>query len=108
MSKAASLVTAVVSLILAAFPLAAQNASLVGTVKDQQGGSIPNVTVTLTGAATGVVQTTVTDVAGDYEFPSVRPATYKVKAEQRGFQTYTHENIVLAVDERRRVDISMQ
>ena len=51
----------VLCLIFAALPLAAQNASLVGTVKDQQGGVIPNATVTLTSQDTGVSQTTVAD-----------------------------------------------
>ena len=101
-------VMAVVFLSLLAFPLAAQNASLVGTVKDQQGGAIPNVTVTLTGQETGVSLTTITDSTGNYEFPTVRPGTYKLKAEQKGFQTYAQASIILAVDDRLRVDPVMQ
>ena len=54
----------VVFLTLFALPLAAQNASLVGTVKDQTGGAIPNVKVTLTNTATGVSRTTNADATG--------------------------------------------
>src|ERR1043165_3597037 len=104
MLKSAS-ITAAICLGLAVFPLAAQNASLVGTVKDQQGGVIPNATVTLTGTDTGVSQATATDSTGNYEFPAVRPATYRVKVTQKGFQTFSQEGIVLTVDERRRLDI---
>src|ERR1041385_9378008 len=104
MLKSAS-ITAAICLGLAVFPLAAQNASLVGTVKDQQGGVIPSATVTLTGTDTGVSQATATDSTGNYEFPAVRPATYRVKVTQKGFQTFSQEGIVLTVDERRRLDI---
>jgi Carboxypeptidase regulatory-like domain len=93
---------------LFALPLLAQNASLVGTVKDQQGGVIPNVAIALTSTNTGVTQTISSDGSGNFEFPAVRPDTYKMKAEQKGFQTYTQTGIALAVDERRRLDIVMQ
>ena len=108
MSKYFSRITGYVSLALLALPLAAQNAALVGTIKDQQGGAIPNVTLTLTRTDSGVSQATMTDAAGNYEFPTVRPGTYSIKAEQKGFQSYTQEGIVLAVGERRRADVVMQ
>jgi hypothetical protein len=99
---------AVVFLLLLAFPLAAQNASLVGTVKDPQGGAMANVAVTLTGLDTGTSLATTTDTGGNYEFPVVRPGNYKLKAEQKGFHTYVADKIVLAVDSRLRIDPVMQ
>ena len=95
-------------LIFTVLPLAAQNASLAGTVKDQQGGYIPNASVALTSADTGVTQAVTADSSGNFEFPTVRPASYTVKVTQKGFQTYTQTGIVLAVDERRRLDIVLQ
>src|SRR6266481_2927358 len=91
-----------------ALPLAAQNASLVGTIKDQQDAAIPNVTVTLTSVDTGVVMTTKTDAAGYYEFPFVRPGNYTVKAEQTGFKTFVQGSFPLAVGERGSVNPVMQ
>src|SRR5947209_6575302 len=85
---------AVLCLIFAALPLAAQNASLAGTVKDQQGGFVPNAAVTLTSADTGVSQAIAADGSGNFEFPTVRPATYTIKVAQKGFQTYTQTGIV--------------
>ena len=93
---------------LGVLPLAAQNAALVGTVKDQQGGAMPNVAVTLTSLETGVSLTTNTDAGGGFEFPTVRPGSYRVKVEQKGFQTFVQSGIVLAVDDRLRVDPVMQ
>src|SRR5690348_12805063 len=97
-------VRAVVYLFLLALPLAAQYASLVGTVKDQQGGAMPSVAVTLTSQTTGVSMSTRTDNEGNFEFPTVRPGTYKIRAEQKGFQTFVQGNVVLNVDDRVRVD----
>jgi len=108
MLKKASIFTAVVTLLLAALPLSAQNASLVGTVKDQQGGAVPSATITLTSQDTGVSQTTVADTGGNYEFPTIRPGTYQLKAGQKGFQTFAQGGIVLAVDDRSRVDPVLQ
>src|SRR5437660_4636282 len=98
MKNKASIVTAVVFLALLAFPLAAQNAALVGTVKDSTGGVIPNVAVTVLSEDTGVSQATTSDSSGNYEFPTLRPSTYKLKAEQKGFQTYSQSGLILAVD----------
>ena len=91
-----------------ALPLAAQNASVTGTVKDQQDAAIPNVTVTLTNAESGVSQTTKSDAAGVYEFPFVRPGKYTLKAEQTGFKTFLQRNFVVAVEDRAKVDAVMQ
>src|SRR5437868_10357026 len=103
-----SVFRAVVFLFLLALPLAAQYASLSGTVKDQQGGAMPNVAITLTSQDTGVSITSKTDPGGNFEFPAVKPGSYKVRAEQTGFQTFVQGNVVLAVDDRVRVDPVMQ
>ena len=53
--------------LLAAFvPALAQNASVAGTVRDPQQGVVPNATVTLKNAETGVSSITKTDAAGNY------------------------------------------
>src|SRR5258706_1311611 len=99
---------ALVILFLVSLPLMAQNASLVGTVKDQQDASMPNVTVSLTNTESGITLTTKTDAAGLYEFPFVKPGKYSVKAEQSGFKTFAQREFTLAVGERARVDAVMQ
>lgn len=56
------------------------SASIAGTVVDQDGVGIPDVTVTLTGTdPNGVVsKTTTTDANGDYSFPGLLAGTYTV------------------------------
>src|SRR2546422_6576258 len=99
---------AVLGLSLMALPLAAQNAAVVGTVKDPQQAAIPDASVTLTNLDTGVSVNTKTDAAGNYEFAFVKPGSYSLKAEQKGFQTYVASRFPVAVDERVRIDPAVQ
>src|SRR4029450_11227060 len=50
-----------------------------GTVKDEQGASLPGATVTLTGPRGA--QTTTTDEKGQFRFVAVQPGAYALKAE---------------------------
>ena len=74
-------------LLVAALPVAAQSlvGTVIGTVKDEQGGVLPGVNVTLTGKTGG--RTAVTDVEGQYRFVGVDPGTYSVRAELSGFRS---------------------
>jgi hypothetical protein len=67
-------------------PLAAQNASITGTVSDPQQAPIPNVSVTLTNIDMGIAVRANTDVEGNYEFEFVRPGNYIIKVEHPGFR----------------------
>ena len=62
-------------LLLAGTPAFAQfeRSAISGTIRDQQGGVMPGVTVTATNVATGVVETTVTDDSGFYTFSTLLP-----------------------------------
>ncbi len=81
--------------------------SIVGSVKDATGAVIPNATVTLTNAATGLSVSKKTDPEGNYEFPTVRPGIYLVTAEQTGFALALVENVQVQVAARLRVDLQM-
>src|SRR5664279_4902206 len=98
----------VLYLVCLAWPVSAQNASLVGTARDAQQSVMPNVAITLTNIQTGVSQITKTDIEGNYEFPVVRPGDYSLKAQQAGFKTFLQTSFALRVDERSRVDADMQ
>jgi hypothetical protein len=80
-------------LLVAALPAAAQ--SLVGTVegvvKDEQGGVLPGVTVTLIGKTGN--RTAVTNAEGAYRFAAVSPGTYSVSAELSGFRPRRQDNV---------------
>ena len=83
-------------LLAAALPLAAQSltGTVTGIVKDEQGGVLPGVTVTLTGK-TGT-RTAVTDAEGGYRFAALDPGTYSVTAELTGFRPKRQDNVVVS------------
>src|SRR5262245_29427977 len=69
--------------------------SVTGTVKDEQGGVLPGVTVTLQGV--DATRTFTSDEAGGYRFYNVAPGAYKVRLELPGFTMTIHENVVVEV-----------
>src|SRR5207249_2003227 len=107
MIKRLSVCLAIVFVCSAAIPALAQNAALVGTVRDAQQALIPGVMVTLQNLDTGVELTTMTNELGNYEFPTVRPGNYSVRVELSGFRRFV-QNIALAVNQRSRVDGTLQ
>jgi hypothetical protein len=66
-----------------------------GTVKDEQGGALPGVTVTLIGR-TGS-RTATTDAKGEYRFLAVTPGVYEVRAELSGFRPGRVANVLVSV-----------
>src|SRR5436305_9713046 len=88
----------------AGMPAAAQTltGSVGGTVKDQQGGVLPGVTVTLTGR-TGA-RTTTTDESGSYRFTALEPGTYTIKAQIQGFTAPAEQQLTVNVSNQLTVD----
>ena len=84
-------------LLVAALPVAAQSlvGTVAGTVKDEQGGVLPGVSVTLTGK-TGS-RSAVTDAEGTYRFVGVAPGAYSVTAELSGFRTRRQDNVDVGI-----------
>ena len=83
-------------------------AALIGTVSDQQGAVLPGVTVTLTGAESGVVRSTTTDTSGNYQILALQPGAYNLKVELEGFRTAVREKVNLPVDVQTKLDIPME
>ena len=76
------------------------NASIVGIVTDASGAAVPNATVTVTNAGTGVSRTVTTNEAGAYTVTPLIPGVYEVKASNPGFKTKVQSNIVLETGDR--------
>ncbi len=84
-------------LLVAALPVAAQSlvGTVAGTVKDEQGGVLPGVTVTLIGK-TGSRATT-TDAEGAFRFAAVSPGTYSLTTELSGFRAKRQDNVDVGI-----------
>ena len=89
-------------------PAAAQEATIVGTITDPSGSSIPNVAITITNNGTAAVRRTVSNEAGQYTVPSLGIGKYSIKAEAPGFKASQQNDIVLDVDAHARVDFQLQ
>ena len=82
-----------------------QSGNVSGTVRDEQGGVLPGVTVTLQGS--GAPQTFVTDADGQFRFLNLPPGTYRAEATLQGFRTFVREGIVLAVGQSVQLPLTM-
>ena len=84
------------------------SAAVVGAVRDERGGPIAGVKITVLNSSTGISLNTVTAESGEYVLPTVRIGTYKVSAEKPGFSTGVAENVNVTVNARQRVDFSLK
>jgi len=84
------------------------NATMGGTVQDTTGAIIPGVTVAATNTGTGIVTTVLSNDAGAYQFASLQPGTYEIKAELAGFQTALTKNFQLGGAQQARLNFTLQ
>ena len=93
----------------AAFAQQVLRGSIAGTVRDDTGGSLPGVTITVTSPALQVPQVLrVSDERGEYQVPELPAGTYRVSYELPGFATLVREGIVLTTGFAARVDADMK
>src|SRR5690348_12048220 len=90
-------------------PLAAQvdTGSILGTIRDQSGGTISGAKVTLTNEGTGAAVDTQSRPDGSYIFTPVRIGTYSVSTAYPGFQTSRQTQINVNIQHQVVVDFSL-
>jgi hypothetical protein len=91
-----------------AFAAFAQEATIVGSVTDQSGLAVPNVTITITNMETGHSQTVSSNNVGQFVVPALRIGSYSVKTEAKGFKAWSQKDLKLQVGDRARLDIQLQ
>ena len=82
-------------------------AQLRGTVSDASGAVVHNATVTITETGTNISSVAHTDDKGEYFFTGLRPSTYSVKAELKGFRAAERTGVVLAVDQEASLNFTL-
>jgi hypothetical protein len=82
--------------------------SIVGTVLDQSGASVPNVSITVTNTGTNQTIETKTDEGGRFSVPNLLPGTYDLKATGSGFRPYNRTNIIITANTIARSDIQFE
>src|SRR5580692_808302 len=98
------------ALVLVAIPAFAQSntVSILGSVKDPSGCSIPGATVTVTNTDTGLTRTAMTQQDGSYRFPELPPGHYQVKAGAMGFNTQIRTGFDIEVTQQPVINFTMQ
>ncbi len=83
-------------------------AALVGQVLDVTGASVPGADITATNVETDFAYHAVSDAAGEWTISPVRIGTYRVTVSQKGFKTAVAGPITLDVQQRQRINVSLQ
>ena len=84
------------------------SATLLGSVRDEKGGSLSGAKLVLRNNDTGSIQTASSTDSGEFIFPSVRIGSYRLTAEMQGFTTASVDKLSLTVNARQRVDLTLR
>src|SRR5579883_2233478 len=97
-------------LFLAAIPALAQlpTGTILGTVKDSSGASIPGATVTVKNTDTNLTKTATTEADGSYRFPELPVGHYEVTASAAGFRTENRAGLTLEVTQQGVINFALQ
>ncbi|HET7747145.1 MAG TPA: carboxypeptidase regulatory-like domain-containing protein, partial [Vicinamibacteria bacterium] len=86
----------------------APTGTILGTVKDSSGGTVPQAQVTATHLATQFSRTTVTDASGEYALRLLPVGDYKVDVTMSGFKSYARTGILIEVGRNARIDVTIE
>ena len=81
--------------------------SIVGDVTDPSGGAVPNATVRATNVQTNVVNRTITNSQGYYEFPLLPAGLYVLDVSFKGFEDRKTNEFTLNTGTRPRFDFAL-
>ncbi len=82
--------------------------SVVGTVTDPSGATVPGATVTITGKTTGAERSDKTDAGGRYSFVNVLPGTYDLKVSATGFRSFAAMGFDISPNTVQRIDSKLE
>ena len=79
-----------------------------GTVADPSGAAIAGATVTIISTETGSKRSAITDDAGRFNFPQLKPGPYSVKVEAEGFEPQTNESVSAGLGQKQTVNFTLK
>jgi hypothetical protein len=82
--------------------------SIVGVVRDPQGGVMPGATVTIVNKETNLTKETTTDSDGAFNVTNVLPGPYDVKVTLQGFRESVRKDVPVTIGQIARVTVSME
>jgi hypothetical protein len=82
--------------------------TILGTVTDASGATVPGATVTIRNLDTGLLRTTESQADGSYSVPELPIGNYSVSIEKNGFQASVTTGVKVNVAAERRVDTALK
>src|SRR5580704_10097478 len=82
--------------------------TITGTVTDASGAVVPNAKIVVKNEATNATYQTATTKAGDYTAANLPAGAYDLTFEAVGMKNLVRANVVVAVSETVRLDVSLQ
>lgn len=82
--------------------------TILGTVRDSSGAVITGASIDIKEVTKGTSQTFQTDENGAYYVPFLIPGTYQVTVEKEGFRKQASQSFELQVDQKARIDFTLQ
>jgi len=82
--------------------------AIVGQVRDTTDAVVLGATVTVTNHETGLKRRALTDGAGRFNFPQLKPGPYSVTVEARGFDPGQNDNVVSGLGQKQTVDFTLK
>src|SRR5262245_32519410 len=93
---------------LAGSAFAQVNSAIGGTVQDSTQALIPGVEIRATNTQTGVVNTTISNESGAYNFAALIPGGYRVTAPLSGFRSQTYNEVQLSAASPIRLNFTLE
>jgi hypothetical protein len=79
-----------------------------GRITDNTGAILPETTITLRNEETGIVQSTVSNSDGIYNFQGLNPGSYTISINRSGFKKIEHTHTVVDVNQVNQQDIALE
>ncbi|MCK4789121.1 MAG: TonB-dependent receptor [Desulfobacteraceae bacterium] len=86
----------------------ATTGSIKGTITDNEGNSLPGVSVTASSPAMMGIKTYVTTETGSFRFPALPVGHYTIRAELPGFKTLVRAEIIVRIGMVLTIDFTME
>jgi hypothetical protein len=85
------------------------SATVVGAVRDNSGAVVPGASVQILQSDTGALSKTLSDSAGNYRFPFLKPGNYVITAESTGFsKTEVHIQLLVGQELEENLTLGIQ
>jgi hypothetical protein len=82
--------------------------AIVGSVSDPTGAAIPGAKVTIASVDNGLTRSVLTDAAGRFSFPQLKPGPYSVQAEADRFESQQNNSVQAGLGQKQTVDFTLK